>query len=154
MAKEIKHFFISHYHFDEEHIPRLKALMEEYYDIRNYSVTSEKFNNAQNEEYIKYLLRPLIKASSVFVCLIGPGTHESKWVNWEIEQASKMGKKIIGIYTYGAKGEDIPEALKDHADAIVGWRKDKIKEAIEGGSTFENPDGSQWNSISSDRSTC
>lgn len=46
------------------------------------------------------------------VVLIGKDTAKSNYVNWEIKAAAEMGKRIIGVYLYGAKDEDIPQELK------------------------------------------
>ena len=141
MAKDLMNVFVSHYHEDEDNIKRMKDLLGDDYSIRNYSVTSEKYNNASNKEYIQSLLRPLINQASTFICLIGPNTHDSEWVNWEVEQACKQGKRIIGVYLWGAKDSDIPPALEDAADAMVGWNHDTILDAINGNNIFTNADG-------------
>lgn len=151
---EKKNAFISHYHGDEKNIIKLKELIGDRYDLSNYSVTSEKFNNAKNDEYIKTLLRPRISAASEFICLIGPQTHNSDWVNWEIEQAAKQGKHIIGVYCNGASDADVPENLEKFADAIVGWRSEKIENALKGVSTFEKANGENRPSITIQRTVC
>lgn len=154
MAKELINVFVSHYHEDEDNIKRMKDLLGDDYSIRNYSVTSEKYNNASNKEYIQSLLRPLINQASTFICLIGPNTHDSEWVNWEVEQAFKQGKRIIGVYLWGAKDSDIPPALEDAADAMVGWNHDTILDAINGNNIFTNADGSVRPNVGGSRVTC
>jgi hypothetical protein len=154
MEKEIINVFVSHYHEDEESIKRMKDLLGDDYSIRNYSVTSDKYNNATNKEYIQSLLRPLINQASTFICLIGPNTHDSEWVNWEVEQALKQGKRIIGVYLWGAKDSDIPPALEDAADAMVGWNHDTILDAINGNNIFTNADGSVRPNVGGSRVTC
>ncbi|WP_296124315.1 TIR domain-containing protein [uncultured Bacteroides sp.] len=153
--KEIKNIFVSHYHMDEEGIKNLKTLLSNDYCIKNFSVTSDKFNNAKNEDYIKYgYLKPLINQSSTLVCLIGPNTHDSKWVDWEIREAEKLGKQIIGVFIQGARDSDIPPALEEFADAIVGWNTDNIKKALSGESFFVKSDGSPRTSVTKGRGVC
>lgn len=152
--KEIKNVFVSHYHEDEDSIKQFKDLLSADYCIKNYSVTSEKYNNATNEEYIKSLLRPLINQSSTLICLIGPETHDSKWVDWEIREAEKLDRQIIGVYIQGAKDSDIPPALEEFADAIVGWNTENIKNALGGESVFVNSDGSPRASVTGSRGVC
>lgn len=153
--KEIKNVFVSHYHKDEDSIKTFKNLLSDNYCIKNYSVTTDKYNDAHNETYIKYeYLKPLINQSSTLVCLIGPNTHDSKWVDWEIREAEKLGKQIIGVFIQGAKDSDIPPALEEYADAIVGWNTHNIEKALEGESIFVKSDGSPRTSVSSGRSTC
>ena len=152
---EIKNVFVSHYHEDEENITKLKDLLSDDYCIKNYSVTTDKYNDAENEEYIKYeYLRPLINQSSVLICLIGPETHDSDWVDWEIREAEKLGKQIIGVYIQGAKDSDVPPALDELADSIVGWNTDSIERALNGERSFTNADGTFRASVSSGRVTC
>ena len=154
MAKDLINVFVSHYHEDEDNIKRMKDLLGDDYSIRNYSVTSEKYNNASNKEYIQSLLRPLINQASTFICLIGPNTHDSDWVNWELDQAFKQGKRIIGVYLWGAKDSDIPPALEDAADAMVGWNHDTILDAINGNNIFTNADGTVRPNVGGSRVTC
>lgn len=153
--KEIINVFVSHYHEDEENIKKFKDLLSDNYCIKNYSVTSDKYNNAHDEDYIKYeYLRPLINQSSTLICLIGPETHDSTWVDWEIREAEKLDKQIIGVYIQGAKDSDIPPALEEFADAIVGWNTNNIEKALNGESVFINADGSPRANVTGNRSVC
>lgn len=153
--KEIINVFVSHYHEDEENIKKFKDLLSDNYCIKNYSVTSDKYNNAHDEDYIKYeYLRPLINQSSTLICLIGPETHDSTWVDWEIREAEKLGKQIIGVYIQGAKDSDIPPALEEFADAIVGWNSNNIEKALNGESVFVNADGTPRANVTGNRSVC
>ena len=154
MSKDLINVFVSHYHEDEESIKKMKDLLGDDFSIRNYSVTSDKYNNAKDKDYIKSLLRPLIKQVSVCICLIGPNTHDSEWVNWEVEQALKQGKRIIGVYIWGAKDSDIPPALEDAADAMVGWNHDTIVDAINGKNFFTNSDGTTRPEVGGSRYIC
>lgn len=154
--KTIINTFVSHYHEDESNVKSLKDLLGDTVTIKNSSVTSDKFNRAENPDYIKTLLRSRIDWAKTFICLIGPQTHESEWVKYEIEYAHKIGKPIIGVFVRGAKDSDIPEALEEYASSIVGWNKDSILGAFEGDETFVNADGSPRVSAdtSTVRSTC
>lgn len=155
MGTEIKNVFVSHYHEYEDSIKNLKRLLGAKYDLRNYSVTSEKFNNAKSDDYIKSLLRPLIKQAGTFICLIGPNTHDSDWVDWEVREAARLNKPIIGIFLRGASNADLPDAVYELADTIVGWNEDRIVDAIKNGQTyFEKADGSPRNEIDGNRTTC
>lgn len=146
--------FVSHFHEDEDGIKNMKSMVGDTLTIKNSSVTSDKFNRAQNPEYIKRLLRLRIQWASKVICLIGPNTHNSEWVDYEVRAAHKKGKPIIGVYLRGAKDSDVPDALKDYADSIVGWSKDSIVRALSGGRDFVNADGSQWSYNGRNRSTC
>lgn len=154
--KTIINTFVSHYHEDESNVKSLKELLGDTVTIKNSSVTSDKFNRAENPDYIKSMLRSRIDWAKTFVCLIGPQTHDSDWVKYEIEYAHKEGKPIIGVFVRGAKDSDIPEALEEYASSIVRWNKDSILSAFEGGGTFVNADGTprSYAGGSTARSTC
>ena len=88
---------------------------------------------AKDPDYIKReILAPGIDWAGTLVVLVSPGTHESGWVNWEIERAANQGKRIVGVWDYGAKDCDVPEKLDEYANAVVGWQSDRVLDAIFG----------------------
>lgn len=142
---EQHNIFISHYGKDDEHVQSLKSrLKEQGYDVRNFSVdsTNHKDGRKPSDAVVERLLRMRMKWSKTFICLIGEKTHTRDWVDFEIEEAHKQGKHIIGVYTHGSmETAELPENLKKYATDIVGWNSiDKIGELITGeSSTIENP---------------
>lgn len=58
--------------------------------------------------------------------------RDSEHVEWEIEYANKLGKRIVGVWAQNGTEDDHPDALKDYADAVVGWQAERIYEAIDG----------------------
>lgn len=142
-----RNVFISHHGKDDGHIDELKSLLSKSgYALKNSSIDSTKPNEASNLEYIRQLLRDRIAWAKSFVVLIGPQTHERDWVNWEIEQAAKQGKRIVGIYIRGATDSVIPENFEKFGDALVGWNTDVIIGAIDGRvRNWETPDGTERN---------
>ena len=157
MPDEMRNVFISHIHADDEGLPRLKNLVaQQGMTCRDGSITTGKFNSASNEEYIKYqILAPRIKWASVLVVYISPETKDSDWVNWEIEYAAKEGKRIVGVWAWGEKGCELPEALAKHADAVVGWNGESISDAINGASDDSyKEDGSEWDYQNIRRYSC
>ena len=141
---DIKNVFISHVHEDDAGLGKLKDLLApKGMEIRDSSIHKGKFNNATDPDYIKtQLLAPQIEWAGTFICYISPQTKQSDWVDWEIECAAKQDKRIIGVWQYGDALCEVPEALKEHADAVVGWNGDAIIDAINGKDGWQNPDGS------------
>jgi hypothetical protein len=148
-----RNIFISHKGVDDEQVQNLKArLNAQGYDVRNFSVdsTNHKDGRRPSDAVIARLLRMRVSWSSTLICLIGPDTYKSKYVNDEIRYAHEQGKRIVGIYTYGsANNVEIPEAFKKYGGAPLGWNSlDKLGDAIEGKNIpAENPDGSARNAI-------
>lgn len=144
MDMKSRNVFVSHVQEDEGHIAKLYGLLEAAgYHCRDSSITSETPNDASSENYIKYeIIAPQINWAGVVVVLLTPKTCGSEWVNWEIEQASRLGKRVVGIWVHGEAGCDLPEALTKFADSVVGWNTDRIIAAIDGEDTWECSDGS------------
>ncbi|TYP94882.1 MTH538 TIR-like domain (DUF1863) [Fodinibius salinus] len=133
-----KNVFISHHSKDEENISKLKKLLRKQgYQIKNSSIDSSKPNQATNKKYIRRLLRMRIQWAGTFICLVGPETHNRDWVNWEIDQAHKKDKQIVGVYLHGGTENDVPEGINLYGDSLVPWRSEKIVDAIEDNLTGE-----------------
>jgi hypothetical protein len=135
---------MSHVHEDDDGLGKTKEILAKNgMTIRDGSIDSEKPNEAKSPEYIKsQILAPRIKWAGTFMVYITPKTKDSEWVDWEIEYAEKLGKRIVGVWAHGHKKCDVPEALEKYADAVVPWNAEKIMAAIDGKLTnLENPDG-------------
>ena len=60
--------------------------------------TSVKYDYSDlGNQAIKEAILKKIKQSRVIICLISQKTKNSKWVNWELEQAMSSGKSILGF---------------------------------------------------------
>ena len=67
-------------------------------EFADYSI-KEPFDS-KNANYIATGITSQIKLSSVVICLYGPTTHSSKWVDWELNKALELGKPIMGVSLY------------------------------------------------------
>jgi hypothetical protein len=133
MANDIKNVFISHVHEDDAGLGELKELAATHgLDVRDSSITSEKPNAAKDPDYIKKILAEQIEWASTLVVYVSPDTKSSTWVNWEIEYANKLGKHIVGVWAHGANQCEVPRALEQYGDAMVGWHGESIVDAISG----------------------
>ena len=134
MAEDIKNVFISHIHEDDDGLTKLKELVAKGgLTVRDASINSTNPNNAKDPDYIKaQVLAPQIQWASTLVVYITPDTKNSEWVNWEIEYAEKLGKRIVGVYAHGANECDVPEALEKYADDVQGWNSEGVVAAILG----------------------
>ena len=144
MTSNTKNVFISHIHEDDAGLGRIKSLLKDNgMTIRDYSINSDNPNRAHSDDYIKSsILAPRIKQSSTLVVYISPETKGSQWVDWEIEYAHKNDKRIVGVWAFGNRGCEVPEALDNYADAVVGWHGNRIVDAINGHiNDWQRPDG-------------
>lgn len=147
MGDKVKNVFISHIHENDEGLNSLKGLLKKHgLTVRDYSVNASNPNNAKSEEYIKQeILAPRIRRSGSIVVYISPETKSSKWVNWEIEYAHKKNKRIVGVWEHGSAECEIPSALDKYGDALVGWKGNRIIDAVDGKiDRFERSDGAEF----------
>jgi len=81
--------------------------------------------DSTNASYIKTCIRNQIKLVSMTICLVGVTTHESKWVNWELNKTIELDKPIMGVYLYDDGSiKYCPSPLKDWPR--VYWDIDEI----------------------------
>lgn len=145
-----KNVFISHHFKDDAQVDKMTSLLiKNGCDIRNSSIRVKQANQERldkglvKDSTIKRLLRMKISWAGTVIVLVGKETHSRPWVNWEIKEAQKQGKNIVGVYEYGLKEKvELPDALKSYGTSQVGWDSDSIINAINGKPSFQNPDGS------------
>lgn len=148
-TNKMKNVFISHHHKDDANVDKLTDLLgKNGYNIRNSSIRAKPANQERldkglvKDATIKRLLRMKISWAGKVIVLVGKETHSRPWVNWEIEQAHRQGKDIVGVYENGLKDKvDLPPALDKYSTSLVGWDSGAIISAIEGKPVFQNPDG-------------
>ncbi len=148
----MNNIFISHHGKDDENVQGLKErLRNAGYDPRNSSVDSTKHQERRpSDAVIKRYLKGCIKWAGTFICLIGEDTHTRKWVDFEITEAHKQGKPIVGVYKHGcANSVELPEAYKKYGGSPIGWNSiDKLGDIIEGKiAPPEKPDGTSQTPI-------
>ncbi len=81
-------------------------------EFADYSI-KEPFNS-RNADYIARGITAQLKLCSLTVCLYGPSTHTSKWVDWELRKTLELGKPIMGVCLYGnGKVPYYPEVLEE-----------------------------------------
>lgn len=145
-----RHIFISHHHQDDAEVSRLTGLLASHgWDVRNSSIRMKPSNEQRRQKglipdaVIERALRMRVSWSQTVVVLVGKDTHTRPWVNWEIEEAHRQGKRIVGVFVRGGTNADIPPALEKFAtQEVVGWNTDSIMSAIDGDNQpFQAPDG-------------
>ena len=131
-----QHLFISHHHKDDAEVNNLTSLLSRRgYDIRNSSIRAKPANQRRleqglvSDETIRRLLRMKISWAGAILVLIGKETAMRKWVNWEIDEANKQGKRIVGVYVRGGTEADIPASFEKYGSALVAWNSDSIRKA-------------------------
>ena len=144
--------FISHYSGDVE---RMRALLDRLNSsgclARNSSAEEDKDGGLVHrgrivsDKVIARYLRMRIRWAGTVIVIIGEHTHERPWVNYEIREAYRQGKQIIGIYDHGCRDSvKLPEAFIRYGGSTIGWNSlDKLSGMLNGDVPIpEAPSGS------------
>ncbi len=68
-------------------------------DFHDYSI-KEPFDS-YNAQYIQRGIAEQVKLATLTMCLYGPTTYTSKWVDWELKKTLELGKPLMGVSLYG-----------------------------------------------------
>jgi hypothetical protein len=69
-----------------------------------------------------------IRPAQAVVVLAGMYAAHSDWIEYEIAEAQRMGKLIIGVKPW--EQERIPQIIQNAADIMVGWNSASVVEAV------------------------
>lgn len=123
--------FISHSWNYSDAYDKLVNLLDnaDNFYYKNYSVPKDNpIHNAKNDAALKAAIRDQMRPASCVLILAGVYSTYSKWINFELELAAEMGKKIIAIEPWGS--ERTSAIVKAYADKVVGWQTSSIVAAI------------------------
>jgi hypothetical protein len=76
--------------------------------------------DSERADYVRKGIRERIKQASLTLVYVSDHAARSKWVNWEVEESVKLGKKVVGIYQ-GEIPRQLPSAIKKHRIRIIAW---------------------------------
>jgi len=99
MAK--KKVFISYDYNNDRHYKNLLLAWDgnKQFDFSISDHSADISINSVRAGTIKSVISRYINECPRFLVIIGKHTHKSLWVNWEIEKAHSLGKKIIAVKT-------------------------------------------------------
>ncbi len=123
----LRNVFISFHVNNEEQVNLLRSQAKnENFDLefRDYSV-KEPF-----DEKWKTNCKQRIAQTSVVLVMIGEHTAERPAVNWEIDEAYRQGKKVIGVRIHRDQNHTVPKVLVEHKAPILYWNIKDINREI------------------------
>ena len=94
------------------------------FEFRDYSV-KYPFESRWKSE-----VRDLISMSSAVLVAIGKNTHRRSAVNWEIKEAHRQGKMVLGVQLHRDLDLYAPPAMHS-TDPIILWNTDEIANLLE-----------------------
>jgi hypothetical protein len=131
-GSDAKHVFISFANEDlgEVNLFRGQAKNEKSeFTFDDYSVKVPY--DSENAEYIRNQIREKITRVSVTCVYLTNDAAQSRWVNWEIEESIKQGKRVIGVYKGASPPASVPLAFSANKCKAVPWTHAELKKAIE-----------------------
>lgn len=125
--------FISHAWKYGESYNRILEMLDGAANISyiNYSAPEDKplnIDDSARVHEVKEAITNKIRPVECVVVLSGMYTAYSKWMQYEIDEAVRLGKYIVGVRPWGSS--IVPKCVADVADEIVGWNTDSIVSAI------------------------
>mgnify|MGYP003886911905 CR=1 FL=1 len=122
--------FISHAWDHDDDYNRLVALLHDHedFDWDNHSVPKDHPLQLQTGPKLRDGLRRKMHYCHALLVISGMYAGNRTWMQQEIDIAARYRKPIIALRPYGAS--KVPRAVRDAANATVGWRGPSIVEAI------------------------
>ncbi len=78
--------------------------------------------DSERKEYLRQKITERIKQCSQTIVYVSDKTHNSDWVNWEVEKSLELGKKVIAVYKGDTKPKALPDAILNNKIKVVAWK--------------------------------
>jgi len=125
-----RRLFISHaWTYDSHYWKLIEWFNEEpNFNWTNYSVPSHNGCSEKTKKGLKECLTNQMSPAQGIIILAGMYAAHSDWIDYEIDEAIRMEKTIIGVRPWGQ--ERTPVKIQDASDTIVNWNSASIISAI------------------------
>lgn len=127
-ANEVRrNVFISHSFDDMDAINALRGQAANDQTDLNFNDRSLKVAfDSDDAEYIRRGLREKIRNCSVTFVYLTEAAATSRWVDWEIRESVRQGKRVVGLFAGDAPPSVLPRALVDADAPVVQWTHENI----------------------------
>ena len=127
----MKRVFLSFTSENLEQVPGFRLLAKNpNYDLDLYDESIKIAINSTNADYIKRVISEKITRASVTLCLIGRSTHESKWIDWELEKSKESGNKIIAMGLKEIDRAVLPKLIKESGVSFHHWNPSNLSNIL------------------------
>lgn len=125
-----RNLFISHaWNYSDDYNTVVKWLNDaQNFSWKNYSVPSHDSCSEKTNSGLKNCLTRQISPASGVIIISGMYAAHSDWIDYEIDEAVRLGKTIIGLKPRGQ--ERVPQKVQDHAKEMVSWNSASLIDAI------------------------
>jgi len=96
-----KKVFISYDYDNDKHYKNLLLAWDanKFFEFSIHDHSADVSINSTDAKAIKSVLSRYINEATYFLVIVGTKTHKSTWVQWEIEKAVELKKRIIAVKT-------------------------------------------------------
>lgn len=121
---------ISHSWSYSQHYDTVKKWLDNsnYFKWSNHSVSADRPLDTTSDKELKDRLTRQISGCSAVIVVSGMYSHYSKWIDYEIDEALRMNKPIIGLKPWGS--ERIPTKISENATILIGWNSNSLINAV------------------------
>jgi len=118
----------------------LPLLSSPEYDLDFYAGPLDIDIDAPGAEVIKRAIGEKIVKCSIVVCLIGENTHNSKWVDSQLQKNRNKGNRIIAMALKGTEDAVLPAVIREENLTFYPWDPARLKKLIaeDTGKLFNN----------------
>jgi len=122
--------FISHAWAYEEHYNKVVEWFDAAanFDWKNCSVPSSDALTDKTQKGLKAGLTRQINPAQGVIILAGMYAAHSDWIDYEIDEAVRLNKIIIGVRPWGQ--ERVPTKVQNAAKVMVGWNSASVIQAV------------------------
>ena len=101
---------------------------QSYFQFKNYSVPEVKAFGLLRINTMKEELRQQIRPAHCVIIIGGMWFNHSDWIKFEMDEALRMAKPILGVRPRGQKR--MPTEVAMNADEVVNWNGKSIADAV------------------------
>lgn len=126
---KIYHFFISHsWNCSPHYNTLLEWIDSSKIFYKNYSVPCTDPFNTRSTAKLQAAITEQIAHASVVIVTAGIYVSHSEWIDYEIQEAVRMGKPILAVKPWG--NERLPQIVQNNATLIVNWNSASFIDAL------------------------
>jgi hypothetical protein len=82
--------------------------------------------DSENAEYIRRGLRERIRNCSVTFVYLSDHSAHSRWVDWEVRESLRQGKKVVGLYSGDRAPIALPRSFTENGLTVVRWSHENL----------------------------
>jgi hypothetical protein len=132
----MKKVFLSFAHEDAQKVKNCLPLLScSEYDLDFYEGFLDIDIDAPGAEIIKRIIGEKIVKCSIVVCLISENSHNSKWVDSQLQKNRNKGNKIIAMALKGTEDAVLPAVIREENLTFYPWDPQRLKEIIAQGTS-------------------